>query len=234
MNFILAWLMKPKVLLAVILAAVLTGGILWYGNKRESAGYSSGQRNQLQVDQSQFQSVLKQYQDSLNAAQLKIAADDKQFTALQAQISTLNASLSALAIQRESGQQSINKLPDTAVQGDLEMKLSGPLTDPTTLRKADAIVTDYPLVLKSVDVLSAKVDDLSQSVSVLQDKVGQVTVQRDSAVQFGNTVVGYYVKAYNAAQVHHSKFIKIITFGIVRDRHLDLPQPTTLHVPDAH
>src|SRR5208282_2561138 len=98
----------------------------------------------------------------------------------------------------------------SAVQGDLEVKLGGTLTDPAILRKDDQIVTDYPLVLKQIDVLNTKVDGLDSKVTELGVKEQAVEQQRDAAIQFGNSIVPLYAKAWNAAQVRHSKFIKII------------------------
>lgn len=231
MNFILAFLLKPKVLIGIILAAALAGGIFWYGNKREAAGFASGSRNQLSTDQEQFNGVLKQYQSKLDSDQVTIDAANKQYAALQSQITVLNSALAVLASQRQQAQQQISQVPDSGLQADVESKLGGSLTSSITLRKADQIITDYPLVLKQVDTLSSKVDDLMKSVGSVSAKADALTSQRDAAIQYGNEVTGYYVKAFNAAQKHHSLFIKIITFGLVHDKHMNLPDPVTLHAP---
>jgi len=114
------------------------------------------------------------------------------------------------------------------VQADLESKLGGKLSDTAILRKDDAIVTDYPLVLKQVDVLTATQTNQQDQINDLNDEVLKIVNQRDVAITYGNTVTGYYVKAYNAAQKHHSMFVKILSFGLVRDKHLNLPDPETL------
>lgn len=213
--------------------AVLSG-VLWYGSIREKAGYQKGSVSQLEIDKQQFEQVVKQYQDELKKAQSIIDTDNTKIAAIDSQLQNLQVQFVALAAQRKQGQDGVNKLPDSAVQGDLETKLGGTLTDPTILRKADQIVTDYPLVLEQVSNLTTRVDDLDSKVQVLDDKEKAVESQRDAAIQFGNVVVGYYTKAYNAAQIHHSKFIKIITFGLVHDRHLNLPVPTSLDVPKVN
>lgn len=212
------------------MTAVLSG-FFWYGSTREKAGYSAGSRVQLETDKQEFNVIQKQYQDALSKAQSVIDSSNAKITALDTQIQTLQIQFAALATQRQQGQQSVNKLPDSAVQGDLETKLGGPLTDPAILRKDDQIVTDYPLVLKQVDLLSTKVDDLDSKVKAIDEKEKAVEGQRDASIQFINQVVPLYVKAYNAAQVHHSKLIRIISLGLVRDRHLDLPAPASLNVP---
>lgn len=228
MGFLLTFLAKPKVLIGTLVTIFVLSAFLWYGAQREKAGYSSGSRAQVETDKQEFAIVQKQYQDALFKAQSTIDSSNAKIQALDSQIQTLQVQFAALATQRQQGQQAVNKLPDSAVQGDLETKLGGPLTDPVILRKDDQIVTDYPLVLKQVDILTNKVEDLDSKVTELGIKETAVEQQRDAAIQFGNQLVPLYVKAYNALQVHHSKFLKIISFGLVKDRKLDLPNPTTL------
>lgn len=221
-------LAKPKLLLIPIVLALVIWAGAWYGNQREAAGRQAGQAAQLQIDQTQFKQVTQQYQATLQAAQTKIDADDAQLKQLSVQLTSLSAQFASLTSQRQQQQSQVSTLPDAAVQGDLEAKLGGPLSQTATLRKDDAIVTDYPLVEQQLTVQSSKVENLTSQVTTLNSVVTTVTLQRDTAIAYGNTVTGYYVKAYNAAQKHHSLFIKIITFGLVRDKHLDLPPPTTL------
>jgi hypothetical protein len=122
----------------------------------------------------------------------------------------------------------VSGLADSEIKADLELQLGGPLENPAILRKADNIVTQYPTVLKQLDVLSSKVDVLNDELIATNKKVEAITVQRDAAIKFSSQVIGYYVKAYNASQKRHSLFIKIITFGLVKDKHLDLPDPGSL------
>jgi outer membrane murein-binding lipoprotein Lpp len=231
MGPFLALLLKPKVLIGTLVTIFVLSAFLWYGHSRQQAGYQEGTRVQLEVDRKQFEQALGQYKDALAKAQSVIDASNAKIASLDSQVQTLQIQYAALAAQRRQGQENINKLPDSAVQGDLETKLGGPLSDAAILRKADAIVTDYPLVLKQVDILTDKVDKLDQKFNALSEKEQAVEKQRDAAMQFVDVVVPLYTKAYNAAQVHHSKFIKIITLGLVRDRHLDLPAPASLNVP---
>lgn len=227
-TIFLSGLLRPKVLLGLGLAGLVLGVFLWYGAHESALGYASGSRAQLDTDKTQFAQVLKQYQDSLQQDQQQINASDLKIQALNGQLQTISAQLVALASQRQQQQQQVASLPDSQLQADLETTLGGPLSSPVTLRKADQIVRDYPLVLKQVDSLTSQTNDLSQKVDALDSKVEGITKQRDVAIQFGNTMVGYYTKAFNAAQTHHNRFIKIITLGIVHDKHLNLPEPTTL------
>lgn len=206
--------MNPKVLLTVIILALLSGAFLWYGSKRESAGYTAGQSSQLQIDKTQFEATLKQYQATLDSAQKTIDASQASLAALDSQYHILLSSQAAI-------KQQVAALPAQQVQADLESKAKGSLTDPETLRKIDAIFSDYPIQVAAVANLTQQVNDLGTEVTAL-------TKQRDTAITFGNELEGYYVKAYNAAQPHHSWFIKIITLGLVHDRHLSLPAPETL------
>jgi len=228
-----SWILKPKNLLILLVMTAVLSGFIWYGSYREKAGYGAGTRSQLEVDKTQFEQVSKQYQDALSKAQSTIDSSNTKLAALDTQLQTIQMQFAALATQRTQGQQSVNKLPDSAVQGDLEVKLGGTLTDPAILRKDDQIVTDYPLVLKQIDVLNTKVDGLDSKVDELGVKEKAVEQQRDSAIQFGNQIVPLYIKAYNAAQIHHSKLAKILSLGLVRDKHLDLPSPASLNVPKA-
>jgi hypothetical protein len=225
---------RPQVLLGLLVTTAVLSAFAWYGAHREAQGYQHGSVDQLKTDKDQFNQVLKQYDDKLQQAQAVINADDIKLSTIDSQLKTLQVQYQGLALQRQQASQSIQSLPDAAVQGDLETKLGGPLSSPTVLRKADSIVSDYPLVLKQVDIANANIASLNAKVDVINDKVTQITKQRDAAIDFGNQVVGYYVKAYNAAQIHHSRFIKIVTFGLVHDKHLDLPSPTSLNVQTAN
>ena len=221
-------LAKPKWILAGGLLAALAVGFFWYGNIRASAGYASGSRAQLQTDSQQFQQVLKQYDATLQQDQGQIDSDKQLLTALTGQLSTLTAQFTSLVKDRQASAGQVAQLPDAQVQADLESKLGGKLSDTAILRKDDAIVTDYPLVLKQVDVLTATQTNQQDQINDLNDEVLKIVNQRDVAITYGNTVTGYYVKAYNAAQKHHSMFVKILSFGLVRDKHLNLPDPETL------
>lgn len=220
--------LQLRLVAGVLALSLLSGAFMWYGGKREAAGFASGGRAQLETDKVQFEQVSKQYQDALAKAQSTIDSSNARIVSLDGQLQTLKMQFGALAAQRQQGQETVNKLPDSAVQGDLETKLGGSLTDSVILRKNDQIVTDYPVVLKQVDVLSARVDTLDSKFQALSDKEQAVEKQRDAAIAFGDQVVGFYTKAYNAAQKKHSLFVKIISFGLVRDRHMDLPAPTSL------
>ncbi len=219
---------NPKNLLVLALITALGIGVYAYGEHKAADGYHSGSVAQLSVDQDQFKQVTTSYQSKLDSEQQQLDASTQQIALLQTSLKTLSAQYASLAAQRQQSQSQVNALPDAALQADLEAKLGGPLSSSTTLRKADSIVTDYPLVLQQVTVLNNKVDNLSGQVSALNTSVTAVTAQRDAAIAYGNTVTGYYVKAYNAAQVHHSKLVQILTLGIVHNKHLDLPAPTTL------
>jgi hypothetical protein len=79
-----------------------------------------------------------------------------------------------------------------------------------------------------VDALNERLNKTDSVIAELNTKLSTVAAQRDAAISYGNTVTALYAKAYDAMHVHHSKFIKVITLGLVRDHHLDLPAPTTL------
>lgn len=231
LALILSWLMKPKVLASVLLIAALSGAFFWYGAKREADGFSAGKRSQLDEDKVLLAQQAKSFQDTLNQQQAIITKEDALLNSLNDSLKVTQAQLVALSSQRQSQQQSVAALPDAKVQADLEAKLGGLLSQTETLRKADSIVTDYPLVVKQSETLTAQVKDEHQKVDVLQTELTAVTKQRDAAITFSNEVMKNYVDAYNAAQKHHSLFVKIITLGLVHDKHLKLPNPVEIHVP---
>jgi hypothetical protein len=226
--FLMSTILKPKVLLGIGIVTALFFGFMWYGAKREAAGYANGNRAQLEIDKKQFEQTQKQYEAVLQSKEQEIQLANSQITKLETQVQSLTAQFKTLAALREQQTTHVASLPDSQVKADLESNLGGPLEDPTILRKADDIVIQYPTVLKQVDVLSSKVDVLNNELTATNKKVDAITAQRDAAVQFSNEVVGYYIKAYNASQKHHSWFVKVITFGLVRDRHLNLPSPASL------
>jgi chromosome segregation ATPase len=221
-------LARPKLIAGGLIIVLLAGAFVWWGNSRSAAGYASGQRAQLETDKTQFTQLQQQYQSTLAAQQAKIDASDAQLTILKTLYQSLSSQFALLQSQRQQQQAQVAQLPDSQVRADLEVKLGGSLEEPSILRKDDAIVTDYPLALKSIETLTQKVSNLDSTVVELGHKVDAIAAQRDASIQFGNNVVALYTRAYNAAQVHHSRFVKIITFGLVRDKHLNLPEPTTL------
>ena len=224
--------LQLKIAGAVFAGSLLLGTFMWYGAKREAQGFASGNRAQLETDKQQFEQVRKQYRDALQSREQEIQAANSRISSLETQIQSLSAQFSALATLRQQQANRVNALSDTEIKADLELQLGGPLENPAVLRKADNIVTQYPTVVKQLDVLNSKVDKLTDELSETNKKIEAITAQRDTAIKFGDQVVGYYTKAYNAAQKKHSTFIKIITFGLVKDRHLDLPSPTTLTKPN--
>lgn len=225
---LLKWIANPKVLGISALVIALLGAFLWYGQYRSNQGYQSGQLTQLQTDKAEFQTQLSQYQQTLQQSQAQIQAEAQQIASLSETARTLSQAVSTLSTQRTQVSQQVAALPASQVQSDLEGKLGGPLSNSDILRKDDQIVSDYPLVLQQNTDLQKSVDTQNTEIATQQTEIANVEKQRDSAIAFNNVVIADYTKAYNAAQKHHSLFIKIITFGLVHDRHMNLPAPTTL------
>lgn len=224
----LKWLANPKVLGITALVIALLGAFLWYGQYRAGQAYQSGQLTQLQTDKAEFQAQLSQYQATLQQSQAQIQAEAQQVAALSAQEQTLVSALSAVAQQRQVTAKQVASLPPTQVQADLESKLGGTLSSINVLRKADQIVSDYPLVIQQNQDLQKSVDTQNTEIATQQTEIATVEKQRDAAISFNNQVILDYTKAYNAAQKHHSKLIEILTLGLVHNRHMNLPAPTTL------
>lgn len=218
------WLISPigrKVAGTVAVVTLMAGVTLYIYNKGRENGRQDGQRDQLEQDRKSFEQDRKQFLDTLATYQAKDQA-------AQQQIQQQNATIAALASARVAARAAVDRLPDAQLGSDIHTKLGSPASDaPLTiseLRRVDEILTDYGNLSQQVTALQAK--------SAEQDKrIDAIEHQRDAAIESYNKLVPLYTKAYNAAQKKHSLFVKIITFGLVRDRKIDLPAPATLEHP---
>lgn len=184
--------------------------------------YESGKLAGEQAQRiSQLEDDKKQVLGAMQQATATMAAQGVILQQLSSQLAASQQRYAALAAQKSAASQQVATLPAAAVQGDLEKKAGGPLSDPETLRKIDDAYTQLPLVNKQLVELQGQVATLNQTVSATEK-------QRDAIVTAYNALVPAYTRAYNAAQRHHSLLVKIITFGLVHDRHLDIPDPVSL------
>ena len=208
-------------LAGVVLGVALLAGIgLSIYNKGREAGRVDGAREQLETDRKQYEQDRAQF---LSQLQHYKEADD----AAKAQVAQKDAQLSALRASRATVAQSIRVLPDEKVVGDILERLGeapAPTLSTQQLRKLDGILADSQNLQAQVAALEAKVAAQDQRIDAIEH-------QRDSAISAYNKLVPLYSKAYNASQKRHSLFVKIITFGLVRDRKLDLPSPASLEKP---
>jgi hypothetical protein len=211
--FLLALKYWKEVLLVLLLMAV-AGFLVHIHEEGIREGEQKTQLSQLESDKSQVLNALSTTNGVLTQQGALIAAQNAQLAAGQAQLANLKA-------KQAQASQSVAALAPTAVQGDLELKAGGPLSNPEILRKIDDSYTQLP-------ILTAQLANVVEQSKILTDQVEAISKERDALSGELGTLIPAYTRAYNAAQKKHSLFIKIITLGLVRDRHLDLPDPTTL------
>jgi chromosome segregation ATPase len=205
---VLAFILSPlgrKLAAAIAVIALLIAAYFYIYNKGHEAGRVAGAREQLEQDRQQFESdrqeflaTLQKYQERDDAAKAVIQAKDSELLALRA--------------RRTEAKAAVDRLSDVQVASEVSA---------SDQRELLRIAADYPLVLKQNDELGGKIAALEQRVAAIEG-------QRDAAVAAYDKLVPLYTKAYNAAQTHHSLFVKIISLGFVRDRKLDLPSPVSL------
>lgn len=197
-----------KLLGGAVALSLLLGASLYIYNKGKAAGNADGQRAQLETDRQQFEQDRKQFLDQL--AQYR-AENDR----LNQKLSAQDTAIQTIQTDRAAIRKAVSQLTPPQVNAELSA------IDPKELLQ---MVRDYP---KLSDELKATQD----KVSTLEAKVENEQKRADAAMEAYNKLLPLYVKAYGAAQKHHSKFVKIITLGLVRDRKIDLPDPVTLVHP---
>lgn len=154
---------KSHLILTLALVAALVGGMYLFESKRADVADAKAAASQALAQQQDAENAKIQ---AANAAQ--IAQLIQVETQLATQLQTLQTQYAALAAQRQQSATVVAQLPAAAVQGDLETKLGGPLSDPDVLRKDDAIVTDYPLVEDQLKVETISVSNLDDQVVTLK------------------------------------------------------------------
>jgi hypothetical protein len=205
---------------AAAVAVLLAGTVYYIYNKGKAAGYADGQRAQMEQDRVQFEQDRKVFLDEL--AKYKERDD-----AAKAEISQRDSELQSLRSNRTRIHGAVAAIPAPALVADIQSRMGSVVSG--TLGEAD---------LRRIDEALAAQQNLEAQVAALEAKSAQqdkridaIEHQRDSAITAYNNLVPLYSRAYNAAQKKHSMFVKIITFGLVRDRKLDLPEPATLERP---
>jgi hypothetical protein len=228
----LTWQVKA-IIAGIALAAVLGIGVKIYSAGKD-AGRGDGAREQLDIDQKSMEQERTDFQAKLSAGERTDAAAQRQIEQQQILIDNATSLLSKLGAARAQGQKDLAAVPDSSLVADVRRKLNiAPAeTSPTLtnleLRQVDSEITDYAPLRDSFQALSDKQAATEHTIAELNVRVGAIASQRDAALQFSNEMVGHYTKAYNAAQKHHSKLLTVLTFGLVRTKKLDLPDPVTL------
>lgn len=221
------------VIAGIALAAVLGIGVKIYSAGKE-AGRGDGSREQLDIDKKSMEQERTAFKATLENNQEIDAKAQELIDKQQVLIDSANVNLARLSSSRAQGQKDVGALPDAALLADVRKKLNVTPADTTgmlnsvELRQVDSIVTDYPKLSDTVKELADKQAAIDKTIEGLNTRITSLSNQRDAAVSFANEMVGHYTAAYNAAQKHHSKLVTILTFGLVRTKKLDLPDPVTL------
>ena len=206
--------------------------VLHIYNAGKSAGAQSEKVQQVDKDRKLFDDAVSQYRDQLGAA----ARREEQAAKLVAQ-SQVNASRAAAAVTTtvatmQSDVAKVRALPAPAVQGDLESKLGGALSDPETLRKDDVAVTSYaPLQLETTQ-LQNQVSALRGEVGDQTQQIAALTKERDSAVAAYNAIIPLYTEAFNAIPrkrsiLGHLCGVLTLYYGCRRPPRIASPEPRT-------
>ena len=218
-----AFLVSPlgrKVAALVIVVVVLAGLALSIYNKGKAAGYVDGQRSQLETDRQQFEQDRKVFLGEL--AKYKERDD-----AAKAIISQQDSELQSLRNSRAQIRAAVSSLPASALVADIQSRLgsvaSGTLGE-SDLRRIDEAIAENQNI-------TAQLSALEEKVAAQDQRIDAISHQRDSAIASYNKVVVLYTKAYNANQRKRPLILKILTFGLLKDRKMDLPDPATLERP---
>lgn len=232
------WVRKITLVLAIVLGVWLAYKWAYRSGKAvgKEEGLQEGKASQVELDKRQFTEMREDYLNKMSELTDQIKTSNARVLAADARLGDATRTIQALAASRQLAQDKVQTLSDPEVVLDLAQKLQlRDLTDktpqlyPRELRKADLIVTDYQNLQAQGQALTDKVDAVTEKVNALSQKLDAVEQQRDLAVQWGNQVEGYYVKAYNAVPKKGNTFLRIITFGIKgRAPKLDFPDPVDL------
>ncbi len=202
-----------KEALLVVLLIVIAGFAVHIYENGKLAGIKDQQLSQME-DQK------KQVLDALSQNQTFMASQNVVIAGLRSQVAVDQATIATSRAQAAAASKAIAALTPSQVAPDLTAKV-GDLSNPEVLRKIDDIVTNQPKLVEQITALQDSFDKLSLTVTAVE-------AQRDSLQKTLDIVVPAYKTAYDAAQKKHSLFVKIITLGLVHDRHLNLPDPATL------
>ncbi len=238
-TLIAGWWAKDWVKLGVfagVLVAIAASYFYVYENGKRS-GNAAGQREQLEIGKVEAAQERAGFLAALQTAQASESEARAGAEAADRKVQESSRRLSALEAARAAAQQQVGKVPNDGLVADIRGKLGvkpdlqDPNLAPDELRAVDSIVTDYGNLKDQVAQFNAKLDALQDQVSHQGDRITAIQQERDAAIAGWNSAHSHYVEAYNAAQKKPPIIIKIITLGLYKGRHMDLPDPVTLQPP---
>ena len=226
-----------KIAAGILGLAIVSGGAWWLYARGKAEGKLLGAAEQLEQDKESFERERQRFTETLAAAQQREDHALELLRQAQETIDRANQRIAQVQAERASQRQAIESLPDAELFADITKKLGiraptdlTPSLYPAELRRADLVITDYPISQQENQALGEKLAGLEDKVGALELRVEALAKQRDAAIEWGNQVVGHFVRAYNTAQKVRKRplILKILTFGLLRDPKLDLPEPVSL------
>jgi Tfp pilus assembly protein PilE len=181
--------------------------------------------SQVQGSKSEFERIESTFAQQVSAANATADKYHDLVTVLLQQAQRSASKAQAASVTGIADKEKLASVPDPQLQQDVESKLGGPLTSPSTLRLDDSIVTDYPHLKTQVDALSGQVSALQAAETAKGQELTATAAERDSALEAHNEVLPLYAQAYNSVVVRHRHFWCL---WICRSKPLSLPKPTTL------
>ncbi len=235
------WLISPlglKIAGGLVAAGLVTGTILHYRTKWKEEGRREGEQAAVEADKKVFEQIEERYREQLEAGrerEVAMASLVKQFG-----FAAERSRQDFLAVLKEAqtDRQRVEQLPDAELKGDIERKMGGALELPSTLRKLDLIVTDYPYCVEAKGHLQEEIRLLHEKSNAQEAECAAVRSQRDRAIESWNELLPLYTRAFNAAMPKRGlwgKVCHIFTAGLkCKVKKLDLPEPVLLKKKGTH
>ena len=192
----------------------------------------------LEADKTEAQKERDAFEEQMKTAQ---ATEASAMATIQAQNVRLAALDTRIATDRQRVASSIaqvSALPDPQLFGDITQRLGKrPVTDvvptfyPAELREIDVRLAQLPPVQDQLTDLSTKVDTLQLRSAAQDQNIAALKTERTALYLYASQLHDHYARAYALAQPRVSLFVRIVTFGMKRQKKLGLPAPEAIPVP---
>lgn len=235
--FLLTFLKSKYTWYALAALAVVLGFFVLRAHYVDE-GKKSGVEEQKQTESATFESMRKSQQDQLDSivksAEARIADATARANAASAQVSQQNALVMALAAQRATATQTVERVADSDLHAYNIQTLalrdphdSTTCYNPTEERAIASAVTQYPLCQRSVTESSKEIDALRSQVAAVNDKVSALGVELTAEKSYTSQLFNYYVTLYND-QAPSYRAAKCLGLWKCGKRTIPTPKPETL------
>ena len=216
----------------LVLAALLSFGMLHIYNKGKEVGNQEGQATQLQVQDKLLQAQEQRWTAVVQVLQKSLDENKLALDASRSAIVEQSRVIASIQAQRGQAATAISTFTPSEHRANIERQLGGEYNSDPVIIKVDQIVTDYPLLSKELTQTQSKVTKQEESLKLLGDRVTLIEQQRDTILEGYNVLKGHYTAAYNAAQRPQRKWYCL--WICKKAELLPLPNPVTLKAPDAN